>query len=86
MKCLIEQSEIRFSLFFSIDQMGNIIVADSVENHIKIFSKGEELLHTITSDMLPGDQKFDCPTGVAIDKQSRIIVAHQDKKYDLLAF
>ena len=85
-KCLIKQSEIGFSYFFSIDQLGNIIVADWVGNQIKIFSKEGEVLHTITSDMLPGLQKFDGPSGVAIDQQNRIIVAQCSKKCNLLAF
>ena len=85
-KCLIKQSEIRFSAFFTIDQLGNIIVADLEGNQIKIFSKEGDVLHTITSEMLPGDQKFHYPTGVAIDKQYRIIVAHHNKKCNLLAF
>ena len=85
-RSLIKQSEIRYSYFFSIDQLGNIIIADWVGNQIKIFSKEGEVLHTITSDMLPGDQKFDCPTGVAIDEQNIIIVAHRNNKCNLLAF
>ena len=59
--CFIKQSEISRSWFFSIDQLGNIIVADWMTNQVKILSKEGEVLHTITSDMLPGDQKFDCP-------------------------
>ena len=85
-RCLIKQSEIRYSYFFSIDQLGNIIVADLFGNQIKIFSKEGQVLHTITNDMLPGDEKFDSPTGVAIDKQNRIIVAQHNKKCNLLAF
>ena len=85
-RCLIKQSEIRKSYFFSIDQLGNIIVTDFIGNQIKIFSKEGEVLHTITSDMLPGDQKFNCPNGVAIDRQNRIIVANRDYKCNLLAF
>ena len=85
-RCLITQSEIRFSYFFSIDQLGNIIVADILGNEIKIFSKEGGVLQTITSDMLPGDQKFDCPFGVAIDQQNRIIVAQRNDKCNLLAF
>ena len=61
-------------------------MTDSNGHQIKIFSKEGEVLHTITSDMLPGDQKFIYPTGVAIDRQNRIIVANQDYKYNLLAF
>ena len=85
-RSLIKQSEIRYSYFFSIDQLGNIIIADWLGNQIKIFSKEGEVLHTITSVMLPGDQKFDCPTGVAIDEQNIIIVAHRNNKCNLLAF
>ena len=85
-RCLIKQSEIRLSYFFSIDQLGNIIVTDIIGNQIKIFSKEGEVLHTITSDMLPGDQKFHNPNGVAIDRQNRIIVANRDYKCNLLAF
>ena len=85
-KCLIKQSEIRCSRFFSIDLLGNIIVADCRGNQIKIFSKEGEVLHTITSDMLPGDQKIDGPTGVAIDQHNIIIVAQCNKKCNLLAF
>ena len=85
-KCLIKENEISDSDFFSIDRLGNIIVTDSWENQIKIFSKEGDVLHTITSAMLPGDQKFSYPSGVAIDKQNRIIVAHKNKKCNLLAF
>ena len=85
-RCLIKQSEIGVSYFFSIDELGNIFVTDCVEYQIKIFSKDGEVLHTILSDMLPGDQELDSPTGVAIDKQNRIIVAHCHKKCKLLAF
>ena len=85
-KCLIKGNEIIHNSFFSIDRLGNIIVADWSENQIKIFSKEGDVLHTITSAMLPGDQKFSSPCGVAIDKQNRIIVAHDNKKCNLLAF
>ena len=85
-KCLIKENEISHSSFFSIDRLGNIIVTDWRGNQINIFSKEGDVLHTITSAMLPGDQKFSYPNGVAIDKQNRIIVAHQNKKCNLLAF
>ena len=85
-KCLIKENEIGSSQFFSIDRLGNFIVADWRGNQIKIFSKEGTVLHTITSDMLPGNQKFDCPFGVAIDKQNRIIVATKNIECNLLAF
>ena len=85
-KCLIKKNEISDSDFLSIDRLGNIIVTDWFGNQIKIFSKEGDVLHTITSAMLPGDQEFSFPRGVAIDKQNRIIVAHNNKKCNLLAF
>ena len=57
-KCLIEENEIGSSEFFSIDQLGNIIVADWKGNQIKILSKEGTVLHTITSAMLPGNQEI----------------------------
>ena len=86
MRCLIKEVEIRCSHFFSIDPLGNFIVADFLGNQFKIFSKNGEVLHTITRDMFPGDQMFICSSGVAIDEQNRIIVALQNKKCNLLAF
>ena len=86
MKCLIKENEIRHSDFLSIDRLGNIIVTDWGNNQIKIFSKEGDVLHTITSAMLLGDQEFSCISGVAIGKQNRIIVAHKYKKCNLLAF
>ena len=85
-RCLIKKSEIDWSYFFSIDQLGNIIVADWGSNTIKIFSNEGEVLHTITSDMLLSNRKFYRPRGVAIDKQNKIIVAQSNKKCNLLAF
>ena len=85
-KCLIKGNGISQNDFFSIDRLGNIIVTDCRRNQIKIFSKEGDVLHTITSAMLPGDQEFSYPRGVAIDKQNRIILAHRNKKCNLLAF
>ena len=85
-RCLIPTSEIRWSYFFSIDRLGNIIVADLGNNRIKIFNKEGELLHTINSDMLPGDQEFYRPIGVAINKKNIIIIAHKNKACSFIAF
>ena len=83
---LITQGELRYSFFFPIDPLGNIIVPDWRGNQFKIFSQEGKVLHTIISDMLPGDQKNIFPTGVAIDQHNIIIVAHRNKKCSLLAF
>ena len=85
-RCLIPKSEIELSYFFSIDRFENIIVADMGNNRIKIFNKEGELLHTIDSDMLPGDQKFCYPRGVAINRKNRIIIAQKNKACSLIAF
>ena len=82
---LIKKNEICCSFFFSIDQLGNIIVSDGYGDQIRIFTKEGVVLHTITSDMLPEDHKFDCPYGIALDKQNRIIVAQRNNKCNLLA-
>ena len=85
-RCLIPTSEIVWSYFFSIDRFGNIIVADWCNNQIKIFNKEGELLHTINSDMLPGDQEFYRPAGVAINKKNIIIIAQKNKACSFIAF
>ena len=85
-RCLIPTSEIVWSYFFSIDRFENIIVADWAKNRIKIFNKEGELMHTINSDMLPGDQEFCYPQGVAINKKNRIIIAQKNKECSLIAF
>ena len=85
-RCLIPTSDIEWSFFFSIDQFGNIIAADWDRKQIKIFNKEGELIHTIDSDMLPGDQEFLYPRGIAINKKNRIIIAHENKECNLLAF
>ena len=73
MRCLIPKSEINWSYFFSIDRLGNIIVADGAGNRIKIFNKEGELMHTINSDRLPGDLKFCYPRGVAIKEKIELL-------------
>ena len=85
-RSLIQESEIGSSSSFSIDQSGNILVADWYHHRIKIFSKKGTVIHTITTGMLPRDQKISSPKGIAVDKKNRIIVAQNSKKCNLLAF
>ena len=80
-KCLIPESEIVWSFFFSIDRLGNIVVADWSGNQIKIFSKEGELRHTFT-----GDMELHRPYGVAVNKNNRVVVAQRNKECCLLAF
>ena len=82
---VIPRSDIRHSLFFSLDRIGNIIVADYY-NNIKIFSNSGHLIHTISNNTLTEDQKLDYPTGISVDKQNNIVVANLNKKCNLIAF
>ena len=83
---VIRSSDIKFSLFFSLDQIGNIIAADYSGHQIKIFSNSGLLIHSISNDTLTEDQKLYYPTGISVDKQNNIVVAQQNRKCNLIAF
>ena len=84
---VIPRSDIKRSFFFfSIDQIGNIIVADCHGHQIKIFSNSGHLIHSISNDMLTEAQKLSYPRGISVDKQNNIVVAHCNKKCSLIAF
>ena len=83
---VIPSSDITYSFFFSLDRIGNIIVADYFGHKIKIFSKPGRLIHSISNDTLTEDQKFDSPAGISVDKHNNIVVANQNKKCCLISF
>ena len=83
---VIPSSGIDYSLFFSLDQIGNIIVADFLVNQIKIFSKSSHLIHTISNDALTEDQKLYYPMGISVDKLNNIVVANRNKRSNLMSF
>ena len=83
---VIPSSDIKDSFFFSLDQFGNIILADCLRNQIKIFSNSGQLIHTISNANLTEDQKLDHPVGISVDKQNNIVIAHHNKKCSLTAF
>ena len=83
---VIRSSDVKRSYFFSLDRIGNIIVADWLRHQIKIFSNSGQLIHSISNDTLTEDQKLSFPTGISVDKQNSIIVAHDNKKSNLIAF
>ena len=83
---VIRSSDIQYSLFFSLDQIGNIIVADCSGHQIKIFSNSGQLIHTISNDTLTEDHKLSYPRGISVDKQNNIVVAHKNKKCNIIAF
>ena len=49
---VIRSSDIEDSFFFSLDRIGNIIVADCLGHQIKKFSNSGQLIHSISSDTL----------------------------------
>ena len=86
-RSVIQCSDIERSVYyFSLDQIGSIIVSDYKRHQIKIFSNSGRLIHTISNDCLTEDQKLCCPTGISVDRQNNIVVAHKNKKCNLIAF
>ena len=83
---VIRSSDIDRSVFFSLDQFGNIIVADYSGHKIRIFSNSGQLIHSISNDTLTEDQKLLFPIGISVDKQNNIVVAQRNKKSSLIAF
>ena len=83
---VIPSSDFQYSFFFSLDQIGNVIVADWLGNEIKIFSNSGHLIHAISNDKLTEEQKLSYPMGLSVDKQNDIVVAHGNKKCCLIAF
>ena len=83
---VIPRSDFGLSFFFSLDRIGNIIVSDYLLHRIKIFSNSGNLIHTISNDTLTEDQRLSCPMGISVDKQNNIVVAHSNKKCNLIAF
>ena len=85
-RSVIRSSDIKRSYLFSLDRIGNIIVADCWGHQIKIFSNSGQLIHSISNDTLTKDQKLHYPTGISVDKQNNIVVAQRNKKCNLIAF
>ena len=83
---VIRSSDVNLSLFFSLDQIGSIIVANMSEHNIKIFSNSGHLIHSISNDTLTKHQKLYRPRGISVDKQNNIVVAQKNKKCNLIAF
>ena len=83
---VIPSSDIKDSYFFSLDQFGNIIVADTSADQIKIFSNSGQLIHIISNANLTEEQKLYYPVGISVDKKNNIVIAHFNMKCSLIAF
>ena len=66
-----EEGQVKYPIFFDIDQSGNIYISDKGNNCIKIFSKRGKLLSVIGR----GGDMFKSPTGIAIVSRSGMIVS-----------
>ena len=83
---VIPSSGIEYSYFFSLDRIGNIIVADCLVHKINIFSNSGRLIHIISNDTLTEDQKLYGSAGISVDKHNNIVVANENKKCCLISF
>ena len=83
---VVRSSDIKLGLFFSLDRIGNIIVPDCRKNQIKIFSYSGQLIHSISNYTLTEDQRLFYPRAISVDKLNNIVVAHDNKKSNLIAF
>ena len=83
---VIPSGDIRFSYFFSLDQIGNILVTDYMKHQVTIFSDSGNLIHTISNDQLTEEQELYRPKGISVDKQNNIVVAHENRKCNIIAF
>ena len=79
-RSVVPRSDVTLSIFFSLDRIGNIIVADKYAIKIIMFSNSGHLIHTISNDKLTADQKLCGPMGISVDKQINIVVAYENRK------
>ena len=82
---VLPTSGIKCSFYFSLDRIGNIILAEYLGHEIKIFSNSGNLIHTIPTDKLTEGHTLSNPEGISVDKENNIVVAQQNEKYNLIA-
>ena len=85
-RCIIHRELLSDDVwYFCLDQQLNILVADSVSNKVKIFSKEGKL---ITQFGKEGSEKgeFNDLTGIAVDDSSNIITIDRKDNYKLQTF
>ena len=81
---ITSQDQLINASYLCVDRHLNIIVSDSRANHLKVFSIEGHLLTTIGQEG-EGPGKFDCPMGIDVDKEGRIVVV-DDKESHILQF
>ena len=71
--------------YFCLDREFNILMTDFSANSVMVFSNRGELLHKI-GKRGEGRGDFISPTGIATDREGRIIVVSQNPKYCIQKF
>ena len=71
--------------FFCLDREFNIMMIDSSADRVLIFSNRGELLHKF-GKRGNGRGDFIYPTGIAVDKEDRIIVVSENPKHCIQLF
>ena len=79
---IVSDDQLFGSSYFCLDRHLNIIVSSCFSRYLKVFSIEGHLLTTIGQE---GDEQFDGPRGIDIDKEGRIVVV-DDKKSHILQF
>ena len=68
-----------------IDQNGNILLTDTVENCVLVFTGGGQLIHRFGGQGYAAGQ-FVKPRGISMDSDGRIIIASQNPNYPIQFF
>ena len=82
---IVSQDQLIDAYCLCVDRHLNIVVSDGHAHNLKIFSIEGHLLTTIGQEG-EGPGKFDCPNGIDIDKEGRIVVVDSKKSHMLQFF
>ena len=74
-----------YPIFFCLDPTGNIIISDTENNAIKIFSKSGQHIHTIGKRGDKGEE-FIRSFGISISQLGTIFVVSDNPNYSLQCF
>ena len=77
--------QIESAYFFCLDRKQNLLISDSVNDQVRIFSKEGTHLHTIGQ---PGQQAgmFDSPKGIVLTENLKLIIVSMNHNYRLQIF
>ena len=85
LQVITSQDQLIGASYFCVDRHLNIIVSNSKDHNLKIFSIEGHLL-TIIGQEGGGPGKFYCPHGIDVDKDGRIVVVDQKESHRLQFF